>query len=100
MDKGPYTLAYGIGGMTYGVSPTQLAAAYSILNREGNYIKPTTIKTIYNLQTNEILYQHKKGKNVKVFLYKWHYFQSRKAERKVYSLLNYSYYRNQLSFSC
>ena len=63
MDEGPYTLAYGIGGMTYGVSPTQLAAAYSILNREGNYIKPTTIKRIYNLQTNEILYQHKKEKN-------------------------------------
>ncbi|MGM9858180.1 MAG: transglycosylase domain-containing protein [Bacilli bacterium] len=59
MDDGIYGLPYGIGGMTYGISPVQLSAAYSILNREGNYITPTTIKRITSLETNEVLYEHK-----------------------------------------
>lgn len=57
MDEGPFALPYGIGGMTYGVSPTQLAGAYSLLMRKGEYLKPSTISYIKNLETNEIIYQ-------------------------------------------
>lgn len=59
MDDGPFTLSYGIGGMTYGVSPTNLAGAYSILNREGKYINPSTISSIINRETGEVLYKRK-----------------------------------------
>ncbi|MDY5853763.1 MAG: transglycosylase domain-containing protein [Bacilli bacterium] len=59
MDDGNYGLSYGIGGMTYGISPVKLSAAYSILNRDGKYIAPTTIKRITSLDNNEILYEHK-----------------------------------------
>lgn len=57
MDEGPFALPYGIGGMTYGVSPTKLAGAYSILNREGKYIEPSTISLIKNRETGEVLYK-------------------------------------------
>ena len=39
-------LAYGIGGYYNGVSPINLAGAYSMLASKGNYISPTTIKMI------------------------------------------------------
>ena len=58
MDQGPFTYAYGIGGMTNGVSPINIAGAYSMLQNHGVYNKPTTIKKITSLETNEIIYQH------------------------------------------
>lgn len=57
MDEGPFAFPYGIGGMTYGTSPTNLAAAYSVLLRKGQYIKPSTISYIRNMETGEIIYQ-------------------------------------------
>lgn len=56
MDEGPFAYPYGIGGMTYGTSPTALAGAYSVLMREGQYIKPSTISYIRNLETGEVIY--------------------------------------------
>lgn len=46
MDNGPFTYAYGLGGYTYGVSVTNLAAAYSMIARKGLYIEPLAIKKI------------------------------------------------------
>lgn len=60
MDKGPFALPYGIGGMTYGTSPTALAASYSLLMREGNYIVPSTIYKIVHKETGEVLYTRNK----------------------------------------
>ncbi|MCH5171317.1 MAG: transglycosylase domain-containing protein [Erysipelotrichales bacterium] len=57
MDDGPFTYAYGIGGMTYGVSTTQLSGAYSMLIDNGKYLKPSTISMIKDATTGEILYQ-------------------------------------------
>lgn len=57
MDEGPFAYPYAIGGMTYGTSPTALAGAYSVLMREGKYIKPSTISYIRNLETGEIIYE-------------------------------------------
>ena len=57
MDEGPFTYAYGIGGMTYGVSTTQLSGAYSMLADNGKYLKPSTISMIKDANTGEILYQ-------------------------------------------
>ncbi len=56
MDDGPFTYSYGIGGMSYGVSPTQLAGAYSTLPNAGNYVKPSTISMIKNSKSGEIVY--------------------------------------------
>ena len=54
-----FNLSYGLGAMQYGVSPTQLASAYSMLAREGNYTKAYTVKSIRLQETNELIYSHK-----------------------------------------
>ena len=46
MDKGNFSYSYGLGGYTYGVSITNLAAAYSMIARNGLYIEPLTVKYI------------------------------------------------------
>lgn len=46
MDEGTFTYSYGLGGYTYGVSVTNLAASYSMIARGGTYIEPLTIKSI------------------------------------------------------
>lgn len=57
MDNGPYTYSYGIGGMSYGISTTQLAGAYSMLANNGAYLKPSTISLIKDAETGEVLYE-------------------------------------------
>ena len=62
MDEGPFTYSYAIGGMKYGVTPINIAGAYSMLANNGLYSKPTTIKRIIDLETNEIIYQNSNNK--------------------------------------
>lgn len=57
MDKGPFTLSYGLGGMTYGVSPFSLAAAYQMLASGGTYVRPAFIKRVTDLNSGQILYE-------------------------------------------
>lgn len=65
MDDGDFTLPYAIGGMKYGVSPITLAGSYCMLSRNGNYLKPSTIKSIKRLDTNEIIYvRQEKGEQI------------------------------------
>ena len=40
-EKKDNNLALAIGGMTYGVSPLEMAAAYATIANDGTYIKPT-----------------------------------------------------------
>ena len=54
VDKNQFSLGYVIGSSSFEVSPTQLAAAYSVFARGGEYIRPTTIQRIeYIENTNE-----------------------------------------------
>lgn len=53
-----FNLSYALGAMHYGVSPTQMAGAYSMLSRGGTYTKPYTIKRITRQDDNTILYTH------------------------------------------
>ncbi len=53
MDQGTFSYAYGLGGYTYGVTPTQLAAAYSMIARNGTYIEPLCVKSIKLLDGSE-----------------------------------------------
>lgn len=61
-DNGHFSLSYGLGGMTYGVSPIALASAYSMLPRGGEYIYPSTIKRITSLKDNKVLYEREINK--------------------------------------
>lgn len=56
-DGGPFAYSYGIGGFTNGISPIQLAGAYRILNSQGKYIAPSTIRMVKDAKTKEILYE-------------------------------------------
>lgn len=53
-DKGP---ALALGGITYGVSPLNLATAYSCFANGGYYIEPTSILKITDKYDN-VLYEH------------------------------------------
>ena len=46
MDDSSFSYAYGLGGYTHGVSLTNLAAAYSMVARGGEYIEPLAVKKI------------------------------------------------------
>ena len=54
-----FNLSYGLGAMYHGVSPTQLASAYSMLAREGIYTSAYTIKKITLQETNKVIYTRK-----------------------------------------
>ena len=57
MDNGNFSYSYGLGGYTYGVSVTNLAAAYSMISRNGLYIEPLTVKYIKLLDgSDRIIY--------------------------------------------
>lgn len=53
-----FNLSYALGAMYNGVSPTQLASAYSILARNGKYTEAYTVKRITLQETNEVIYTH------------------------------------------
>lgn len=52
--KSDYTAAMSIGGMTYGVSSTEMAAAYATLANQGTYRIPTCITCIEDKSGNVI----------------------------------------------
>lgn len=56
VEENKFNLSYGLGAMYYGVSPTQMAGAYSMLARGGTYVKPYTIKRIIKQDDNTVLY--------------------------------------------
>jgi len=54
-----FNLSYGLGAMYHGVSPAQLASAYSMLARKGIYTPYYTVKKITMQHSNEVIYVHK-----------------------------------------
>ena len=64
-DEEDNHLALALGGMKYGVSPLQIAGAYSMLARKGEYIKPYCVKKITDNNGN-VLYE-RNIKTEKVF---------------------------------
>lgn len=59
-DKNASSLA--LGGCTYGITPTESAAAFAIFGNGGMYYKPTTYYKIVDIDGNVILEEDKKGK--------------------------------------
>lgn len=56
-------LSLALGGLTKGVSPLELTAAYGVFANQGVYVKPHAIRRIEDSNGN-ILYQHKSVKTV------------------------------------
>jgi len=54
-------LSLALGGLTKGVSPLELTAAYAVFANQGFYIKPHAIKRIEDKEGN-ILYEHRTEK--------------------------------------
>ena len=59
VENDKFNLSYGLGAMYYGVSPTQMSAAYSMIARGGTYIKPYTVKRIIKQSDNTVIYTNK-----------------------------------------
>ena len=53
-----FNYSYALGAMHYGVSPTQMASAYSMLASKGVYTKAYTVKSIRLQETGELIYVH------------------------------------------
>ena len=51
--------SYALGAFKYGVSPLDLASAYSMIANKGIYKQGFTVKRIINSSTNTVLYSHK-----------------------------------------
>lgn len=56
-------LPLALGGLTNGVSPLQMAAAYATFANQGVYIEPYVIKRIEDVQ-GQVLYRHPQGSTV------------------------------------
>lgn len=63
--KDDYTPAMSIGGMTYGVSTYEMAAAYSAMGNKGIYRNPTCIKRIEDSFGDVVLENGRNDKNTK-----------------------------------
>lgn len=57
-------LTSALGGLTTGVSPVEMAAAYATLENDGNYRAPTCIVKITDADGNEILSTVQEEKNI------------------------------------
>ena len=60
-------IAYGplaLGGLTNGLSTYQMASAYSVFARGGNYIKPRTYKLVLDNDGNTVLENNNEPENV------------------------------------
>ena len=55
-DGGNITSSYSLGGMMYGISPFQVAGAYSCLANHGKFLLPSTIKRIKDYN-GKVLYE-------------------------------------------
>jgi penicillin-binding protein 1A len=55
MDKETFSLAYAIGGWSYGTTPLEMAGAYAAISNGGTYIKPHTIKKVVVNTTGETI---------------------------------------------
>ena len=65
MDEGTFSYSYGLGGYAYGVSVTNLAAAYSMLANSGIYTLPMCVRKIKLLDgSNKEIYFTKESKKV------------------------------------
>lgn len=57
-------LTSSLGGLTNGVSPVEMTAAYAALENDGNYRSPTCIVRITDADGNEILSTEQEEKNI------------------------------------
>lgn len=53
LDTNSFNYSYALGAFEYGVSPTQLAAAYGMLANQGIYKTPLAVKEIVLLENNK-----------------------------------------------
>lgn len=62
VDPSSFSLSYALGAYTNGVSPYNLASAYSMIANKGIYQKGYTIKRIIDPTSNKVLYSHEDEK--------------------------------------
>lgn len=62
IDRQEYLESYALGAFRHGVSPYNLAAAYSMIPNRGYYTQPYVIKKIIDSSTGKVIYSHKNQK--------------------------------------
>ncbi len=62
VEKDKNASALALGGCTYGITPTESAAAFAVFGNGGMYYEPTTYKKIVDIDGKVILENKNKGK--------------------------------------
>ena len=63
-DEKDNNLALAIGGLTYGISPLEMAAAYASIANDGNYIEPTFYSKAVDSSGNVVMQPNQKTEKV------------------------------------
>ena len=63
-DEKDNNLALAIGGLTYGISPLEMAAAYASIANDGNYIEPTFYSKAVDSNGNVVMQPNQKTEKV------------------------------------
>lgn len=63
-DEKDQTLSLALGGLTYGVSPLEMAGAYAMIANDGVYIEPTFYTKVEDANGKEILTPNQTSKRV------------------------------------
>ena len=63
-DEKDNNLALAIGGLTYGISPLEMAAAYASIANDGNYIEPTFYSKAVDSNENTVMQPNQKTEKV------------------------------------
>ena len=63
-DEKDNNLALGIGGLTYGISPLEMAAAYAAIANNGTYIEPTFYTKVEDSEGKVVLEPNQKTEKV------------------------------------
>ncbi|NPV93304.1 MAG: penicillin-binding protein 1A [Firmicutes bacterium] len=61
--KNDYTMSLALGGLTHGVSPLELTAAFGTFANQGVYVKPYVIEKITD-RNDRVIYQHRSQQQV------------------------------------
>ena len=63
-DEKDNNLSLAIGGLTYGISPLEMAAAYASIANDGNYIEPTFYSKAVDSNGNTVMQPNQKTEKV------------------------------------
>lgn len=67
LDPDDHTTNTSVGGFTFGVTPLEMASALNTLVNDGNYTRPSNVRKLSHLHTDEVYYDKSEDERVAVY---------------------------------